>query len=347
MRKCVVLAGWITSDLASPTLARCEKTRSALDEPAGPARAAALEVEAEHRAAALRQQPLRRARGRGAPAVPDRRPMPPADAPPGTRRPCACCRRGAPCAAAASRCPAGSGRRSSAPCRRRSRAGPRAARAAGRRRRGFLGEVHAVEARVGLGQRRELACACAAVPVEACRQSTSTPPMATPWPRQELGRRVEHQVGAVIERPHQIGRGEGRVDQQRQAVLVRDRRDARDVEHVEAGVAQRLAEAAAASSGRIAARQASRSRGSTKRGLDAEARQRVVEQVVRAAVERARGDDVRRRRPSAWRWRGAAPPGRWRWRSRRRRLRARRCAPPARRWSDWRCANRRGRRAPC
>ena len=29
MRKCVVLAGWITSDFASPMLARCEKSVSA------------------------------------------------------------------------------------------------------------------------------------------------------------------------------------------------------------------------------------------------------------------------------------------------------------------------------
>ena len=29
MRKCVVVAGWITSDFASPMLARCEKSESA------------------------------------------------------------------------------------------------------------------------------------------------------------------------------------------------------------------------------------------------------------------------------------------------------------------------------
>ena len=46
----------------------------------------------------------------------------------------------------------------------------------------------------------------------------------------------------MLERLHQLRRGERRVDQQRQAVLVRDRGDARDVEHVEARVAERLAE---------------------------------------------------------------------------------------------------------
>ena len=152
---------------------------------------------------------------------------------------------------------------------------------------------------------------------------------------QELGRRVEDEVGAVVERPHQVGRRERRVDEQRQPVLVRERRDARDVEHVEPGIAERLAEqqprlrpdrrAPGVEVARI-----------DERRLDAEARQRVVEQVVRAAVQRARRDDVRARAHAASRSRGAAPPVRSRSRSRRRRLRARRCAPraPRRRVGD-------------
>ncbi len=74
-------------------------------------------------------------------------------------------------------------------------------------------------------------------------------------------------------------------------MLVRKRRHPRNVEHVEARIAERFAE--------------QEPRGRTDGGaprvevagidegrLDAEARQRVVEQVVRAAVERARRDDV-------------------------------------------------------
>ena len=78
------------------------------------------------------------------------------------------------------------------------------------------------------------------------------------------------------------------------------------------------------------------------RRLDAEARQRVIEQVVRPAVERARCDDVRPAPTAASRSRDASPPVRSPWRSRPRRLRARRSAPPARRRSGWRSANRRG-----
>ncbi len=73
---------------------------------------------------------------------------------------------------------------------------------------------------------------------------------------------------------------------------MRDRADARDVEHVQAGVAERLAE----QQFRVGA-----DRGAPcvdvarldERGLDAEARQRVVQQIVAAAVERAGGHHVR------------------------------------------------------
>ena len=163
---------------------------------------------------------------------------------------------------------------------------------------------------------------------------------------QELGRRVEHEVGAVRERLHQVRRRERRIDEQRQAVLVRERRHARNVEHVEARIAERLAEQEPRLGPDRRAPRVEVARIDERR-LDAEARQRVVEQVVRAAVERARRDDVRARAHAASRSRDAAPPARSPSRSRRRRLRARRSAPPAPRRSDWRCANRRAPRAPC
>jgi hypothetical protein len=97
---------------------------------------------------------------------------------------------------------------------------------------------------------------------------------------------VVDQVGAVVEGLHQPGRGEGRVHQQRQAGVVRDGGDGRDVQHVQARVAQRSPNSSRVS-GRMAARQASMSPGLHEGGLDAEARQRVVQQVVRAAVQRA------------------------------------------------------------
>jgi hypothetical protein len=109
---------------------------------------------------------------------------------------------------------------------------------------------------------------------------------------QELGRRVEDEVGAMVERLHQPRRREGRIDQQRQAVVVGQRRDGRDVEHVEAGIAERLAEQQPRlrpDRGAPAVDVAGLHEGRR----DAEARQRVVQQVVRAAVQRARADDVR------------------------------------------------------
>ena len=73
-----------------------------------------------------------------------------------------------------------------------------------------------------------------------------------------------------------------------------ERRNAWDVEHLQARVAERLAE------------QKPRLRpyrraplvelaGIDERGFDPEARQREIEQIVRSAIERARGDDVRSR----------------------------------------------------
>ena len=194
-RKCVVEAGWITSDLASPTLARCENTRSASTK-ARPAARAALEVEAEHRAAAARQQALRQR------VVGMRLQFRVGDRFDGRVRSQELHDRARvvdvalPCAAAGSRCPAAAGRRYAGSCRRRSRAGPRAARAAGRRDRAFLGEVHAVEAVVGLGQRRKFA---AGQPVEGAavdQHAADRDAVAA----EELGGGVVDEVGAVIER---------------------------------------------------------------------------------------------------------------------------------------------------
>jgi hypothetical protein len=108
---------------------------------------------------------------------------------------------------------------------------------------------------------------------------------------EELGGGVKDQVGAEIERPQQVGRREGGIDQQRQPAGVGDGRDLRNVEHVEARIAQRLAEQQA----RLGANRRAPGVGIAridKGRANAEARQRVFEQVVRAAVERAAGDDV-------------------------------------------------------
>ena len=221
---------------------------------------------------------------------------------------------------------------------------PRAQQERGSRR--FLGEYHVVKARVRLGQRRELAGAgTRPVPIEpaAVDQQPADHHAVT---GQKLGRRVVDQVRAVFERPHQIRRGERRIDQQRQPVIVRQRRDTRHVEHVEPGVAERLAE------------QQPRFRTDRRApGVQRRADRRTLSR-CRSAAACSRADCASRRtaharrrcaslRRAALRWQDAAPPGRWPPRWRRRRLRARQCAPRGRRRSDWRCVNRYSRRAPC
>ncbi len=57
-----------------------------------------------------------------------------------------------------------------------------------------------------------------------------------------LGRRVHRDVGAELDRLAEIGRREGVVDQQRDLRIMRDLRDRRDIEHLEAGIADGLAD---------------------------------------------------------------------------------------------------------
>ena len=144
-----------------------------------------------------------------------------------------------------------------------------------------------VIAGVGLGHGREFA---RAPPVEAAavdQDAADREAVAA----QPLGRRVQHQVGTVLERPAQVGRRESVVDQQRQAVAVRDLGDRGDVQHLEPRIADGLGEQQAGlgpdrrgEGGRVAR--------VDEAGLDAEARQGQLEQVGAAAIERLRGDDV-------------------------------------------------------
>jgi hypothetical protein len=158
-------------------------------------------------------------------------------------------------------------------------------------RRGFLREHHVVKALVRLGERRELSLRSTFVPPERAgidEHAADDDAVA----REKLRGRVEHEVGPVLERPHEVGRGERRVDQQRQPVVVRNRGDARNVEHVESRIAERLAEQET----RLGANRRAPRVGITRideRRADSEARKRVIEEVVRAAVQRPRRDDVR------------------------------------------------------
>ena len=106
-----------------------------------------------------------------------------------------------------------------------------------------------------------------------------------------FGDGMHHDVGAELDRPAEIGGGEGVVDEQRNAGGMGDVRDLRDVEHLEARIADGLGDdqpGVGADGGPEAVEIA---RLDERRG-DAEARQRVGEQIDGAAVERGRRNDV-------------------------------------------------------
>ena len=98
-------------------------------------------------------------------------------------------------------------------------------------------------------------------------------------------------VGTMLDGPAEIGRGEGVVDQQRQAGVMRDLRDPGNIEHLEAGIADGLGD-----------HQPRPRRNGSPESLeiarldkgrrDAEAGQGVREQVDGAAVERGGRHDV-------------------------------------------------------
>ncbi len=108
---------------------------------------------------------------------------------------------------------------------------------------------------------------------------------------EELRRRVVDEVGTVVEWRHQPRRGKGRIHQQRHSVLVCDAAHRRDIEYIESGIAERLAEQQARARTDRSAPALDVARVDEGR-LDAKARQRKGEQVVGAAVERATCDDV-------------------------------------------------------
>ncbi len=149
------------------------------------------------------------------------------------------------------------------------------------------GEIDAVIAGIGLAQGRELA---RRLPVEAPaidqRAADGDAVAAQPF-----GRGMHDDVAAMLDRPAEIGRGEGGIDQQRQARAMRHRRHRRDVEHLEAGIAEDLGE----DEPRLGPDR--RGEGGGVAGIDeargdAEARQRQLQQVDRAAIERGGRDDV-------------------------------------------------------
>ena len=110
---------------------------------------------------------------------------------------------------------------------------------------------------------------------------------------EELGEAVHDDVGAPLDRADQVRRRHRVVEDQRDADLVGDAGDALDVEHVVLRVGDRLAE-----EGHRVVLDGGPPLLEVvgvvdERDLDAELGERVVEQVVRAAVQRRRRHDVR------------------------------------------------------
>jgi hypothetical protein len=151
----------------------------------------------------------------------------------------------------------------------------------------FLGEHHAVETLIRFG---ELGKASGRVEVEgpAVDQYTADGSAVT---AEELGRRVVDEIRAMLEGLEQVRRRKGRIDQQRYAVLMRDPGDRGNIQHVEPRIAERFAEQQAGVRAQRGA-PAVQIAGFDESRFDAEAAQRVVQQIVRAAIQGARRDDV-------------------------------------------------------
>ncbi len=220
---------------------------------------------------------------------------------------------------------------------------PRPQQEGGGRR--LLAEHHVVKAVVGLGERREFPARRASIPIEAAgiHEHAADDDAVT---REKFGRGMENQIRAVIERSHEPGRGERRVDQQRHAVLMAPlatrgecpARPARDCP-----ASRRRTAACSAAPPRATRRcRADRRKWSRCRNAAACSRAGCANRRTATGTRRCASP-----RPAAWRWPDAAPPGRWRWRGRRPRPPTRPPSPRAPRPSDWKCANTRGPRVPC
>jgi hypothetical protein len=109
---------------------------------------------------------------------------------------------------------------------------------------------------------------------------------------EELRGRVHDDVRAVLEGPEQVRRRDGVVDDERDAAGMCDVRHARDVEHVGPGVAEGLGEESPRVRPNRGLPLLEVVRVVDERHLDPELGERVVEQVVGAAVEARTGDDV-------------------------------------------------------
>ena len=151
----------------------------------------------------------------------------------------------------------------------------------------LLVEDDAVIAGIGLGQHRKLARGTPVEPAAVDNDAADRDAVAA----DPFGRRVHHDVGAELDRPAEIGRRKGVVDQQRDFRFMRDRGDGGDIEHFEAGIADGLAD------DKTGVGLDRRPEGVEfarldEGGGDTEARQCVRQKIDGAAIERRGGDDM-------------------------------------------------------
>ena len=156
-----------------------------------------------------------------------------------------------------------------------------------RRRAELLRKIDPVIPGVGFGQGGKLA---ARPPVEAPAVD-QRPADRHAMAAEELRRRVHDDVRAELQRAAKPGGGEGVVDHQRQPRFVRCFGNRRDVEHFEAGIAERFAEQQPRFGAQRGAERLRIARVHEGR-LDPETRQGVTHGVVTAAIDRFRGDDM-------------------------------------------------------
>ena len=109
-------------------------------------------------------------------------------------------------------------------------------------------------------------------------------------PTDELGRGMDDDIGAMLERLHQVRRGQRVVEDERQSIFMRDIGDRPNVQRIQARIADGFREdgfGALVDGGAQVLRVAA----VEEAGRDAELGQRVVEQVIRAAIQAGRGGD--------------------------------------------------------
>ena len=134
---------------------------------------------------------------------------------------------------------------------------------------------------IGLGQGLELARRLP-IEVSAVDQNTTEGEAVTAEP---LGRRMHHDIGTQLDRAAEVGAGKGTVDHQRQAVAMGHLCQGRDIQNLEAGIAEDLGidQPGLRANRRLEGSHIARVDEARR---DPEARQRVGEEVHRAAIKR-------------------------------------------------------------